>query len=356
MTRQTTRRDALRLGAVAGAGALAGCLGVVGLGGGGPDESDGPPVASSPLHVPYSFERLRESTISGGVGREDVPSIDDPRFVDAEGADEFLDSSDPVFGVVHGGETVAYPQPVLVWHEVVNDVVGDDPVTVTYCPLTGTAMGFRRGETTFGVSGDLVNSNLVMFDRATESRWPQLLATAIDGPFEGKSLQEIPVTWTTWGDWKTYHPDTRVLSTDTGYARDYDRDPYGNFGPRRGYYTDDHTAFPPLDTNYRLHLKTVVVGVRTGDGAAVISMKTMRVTRQLTLDALPETLFVYDQRLDAAYAYHNPDGVEFTADGAEFTGPDGTYTPDDLPLDRRICVRGMWFAHIGFYPFATVRI
>jgi hypothetical protein len=315
-------------------------------------------VASSPLHVPYSFERLRESTISGGVGREDVPSVDDPRFVDADGADEFLDGWDPVFGVVHGGETVAYPQPVLVWHEVVNDVVGDDPIAVTYCPLTGTAMGFERGETTFGVSGDLLNSNLVLYDRATESRWPQMLATAIDGPLEGESLREIPVTWTSWRDWKTYHPETRVLSTDTGYARDYDRDPYGAYGPgpRRGYYADDHTAFPPLVTNYRLHLKTVAVGVRTGEAAAVVSMKTVRVTRHLRLDALPETLFVYDQRLDAAYAYRDPDGVDVETDGAEVTVDGETYAPDDLPLDRRTCVRGMWFAHLGFYPYATVRV
>ena len=347
MTGPTTRRDALRLGAVAGAGVLAGCLGVVG--GDGSREGDGPPVASSSLHVPYSFERLRESAVSGGVGREDVPSVDDPRFVDADGADEFLEGWTPVFGVVHRGDAVAYPQPVLVWHEVVNDVVGGDPVT---------AMAFRRGGTTFGVSGDLVNSNLVLYDRATESRWPQMLATAMDGPFEGESLHEIPVTWTAWRDWKAYHPDTRVLSTDTGFARDYGRDPYGAYGPgpRRGYYAGDHTAFPPLSTNYRLQLKTVVVGVRTGDGAAIVSMKTARVTRHLRLDDFLETLFVYDQRLDAAYAYHDPDGVDVGTDGAEVTVDGETYAPDELPLDRRICVRGMWFAHVGFYPFATVRV
>jgi len=183
-----------------------------------------------------------------------------------------------------------------------------------------------------------------------------MMATAIKGEYEGETLREVPVTWTTWGDWRFRHPDTRVLSRETGYARDYSRDPYGSYAPRSGYYADDFTRFPPLETNYRLHPKAPVVGVRTADAAAVVSMETVRIARLLRVGALPEVVFVYDQRYDAAYAYRDPEERRFEASGATVTGPDGEHAPDDLPAERLTAVRAMWFAWIGFYPDSTVRV
>lgn len=129
---------------------------------------------------------------------------------------------------------------MLVWHEIVNHTVGGEPLAVTYCPLTGTVIGFTgppgTPELTFGTTGKLVNSNLLMYDRQTGSEWPQLLGTAISGPLKGTRLETVPLVWTTWKEWRAAHPDTRVLTTDTGALRSYGSDPYGSYPDRSGYY------------------------------------------------------------------------------------------------------------------------
>ena len=142
------------------------------------------------LSVPLGFalENYAKQAVSGRSGKDGVPAIDEPRFLAAKKADQFLSPEDVVFGVVLPNEVKAYPQRVLVWHEVVNDRLGGENVSVTYCPLTGSALGFMRGGTTFGVSGNLVNNNLILYDRARHSRWPQTLGTAIDGAFTGDWL------------------------------------------------------------------------------------------------------------------------------------------------------------------------
>ena len=114
--------------------------------------------------------------LSGGPGKDGIPSVDSPKYWNVEDANDFLDDGDIVFGLVENGVARAYPQRILVWHEIVNDVVGGVGLAVTYCPLTGTAIAFERGQTEFGVSGRLVNSNLIMFDRDTDTWFPQVLA------------------------------------------------------------------------------------------------------------------------------------------------------------------------------------
>jgi hypothetical protein len=311
------------------------------------------PTAEARLAVQYDVEELVSEIRSGGPPKDGIPSIDDPTFLSADEAD--LDPGDPVFGVVRGDDVRAYRQDVLVWHEIVNDVVDGTPVSVTYCPLTGTAMGFERGDTTFGVSGKLLNSNLVMYDRATDSRWPQVLATAIRGQYEGSSLREFPVTWTTWGAWQSVHPDTTVLSTDTGFARNYGLDPYGEYNPRDGYYAEDRTLFPPLTPDDRFQAKEVFVGVRTADGAAAVRKSTLRESGLVsgTVGGTP-LLFVYGPTLDTGYAYLNPDGRSFEyADGTVTAGGE-PFAPDALPLDRLVAPDAMWFAWAGFYPETEV--
>jgi hypothetical protein len=141
----------------------------------------------------------------------------------------------------------AYPQRILVWHEIVNDTIGGLNLAVTYCPLTGTAIAFERGDTEFGVSGRLVNSNLIMYDRDTDTWFPQVLAIGIQGPHTGSALVERPMVWTTWQRWRAAHPETAVLSTETGFARNYNRDPYGAYNPRSGYYAPDSRHDVPAD-------------------------------------------------------------------------------------------------------------
>jgi hypothetical protein len=322
----------------------------------------GIPVAASALPVEYDYETLRGEVLSGGPPKDGIPSIDEPKFWSREEADAELADRDVVFGLVRNGEVKAYPQRILVHHEIVNDVVGDEPVSVTYCPLTGTAMGFRRGETTFGVSGKLLNNNLVMYDRETDSRWPQILGTAISGTFEGESLQEFRLVWTTWQDWKAVHPDTQVLSEDTGHVRNYGQDPYGSYVPNAaGYYSRDATLFPPLQRDDRLPNKTVVMGARTAEKRLAIEKTALRERNLVTATGAAggdaDHLAVYDPALDTGYVYLNPDQTEFgyDAESGQAVGPDGTaYDPDSLPLDPVYAFDAMWFAWSGFYPSTEV--
>jgi hypothetical protein len=367
-----------RLLAAVGAAALAGCTGsgADGGDGGGSGTSTGtgtagdsgnsggagsfPPVADERLILPMERAEIRSEAVSGGPPKDGIPSIDDPSFVGASGAN-FLADGDPVFGVARDGVAKAYPQKILVQHEIVNDDLAGTPVAATYCPLTGTAMGFERGSTTFGVSGRLVNDNLIMYDRATEAWWPQVLATTVPGPWNEEppaaSLREFRLIWTTWGEWREQHPDTKVLSTETGFPRNYGRDPYGSYNPRAGYYADSAPPlFPPLREDDRYDPKRVVIGARTADGAAAFLKDSVRSEKLVTGDLAGDPLLaVHDPRYDTAFVYRNPGEAAYEYSDGSAVGPDGNeHAPDALPLDRVYAFDAMWFAWAGFYPGTSV--
>jgi len=348
---------------------LAGCTGAgtVSDPGGATDESgstggagpDAVPTSDEGLPLPTEPSALRRQARSGGPAKDGIPSIDEPEFVGADAAD-YLDPGDPVFGVARDGTAKAYPQKILAQHEIVNDELAGTNVAVTYCPLTGTVQGFERGATTFGVSGRLINSNLVMYDRATEAWWPQILATSIPGPWnedpELRSLREFRLVWTTWEQWRAHRPETTVLSTRTGHAKNYERDPYGSYNPRGGYYDGDSLLFPALNESDRFPKKTVVMGARTADGAAAFLKRSLRDRRVMTgtIGEVP-VIAVSDPRLDTGYVYRNPDEHGFEPDGDAVTGPDGaSHAPDALPLDRIHTFDAMWFAWAGYYPDTDV--
>ncbi|MGH3467500.1 MAG: DUF3179 domain-containing protein [Thermocrispum sp.] len=296
--------------------------------------SDGPsaPVTAVQPGQDPSLEALAGAAVSGKDG---IPSIDKPRFVPASKAG-FLDDDDPVFGLEYQGEVRAYPQLVLVWHEIVNDTVGGRPLAVTYCPLTGTVIAFSAPpgvqDLTFGTTGKLVNSNLLMYDRQTGSQWPQLLGTAVGGPLKGTKLDTVPLVWTTWKQWWTAHPDTEVLSTDTGALRSYGSDPYGSydsFPDRGGYYAKGGPIFPVLASSDRLADKDVVIGVRVGKERLAIDKDLVRTHRTVRAEAGGTRVEArWDDRLGTAHV------VQQTAQGWE---------PADF-LDS------MWFAWYAFYP------
>jgi hypothetical protein len=312
------------------------------------------PTRDRALPVEWDFAQLRERTLSGGPPKDGIPSVDDPSFWSVSEADEFLAPGDVVFGVAGDSDVKAYPQRILVWHEITNDAIDGENVSVTYCPLTGTAMGFFRGETEFGVSGRLVNSNLVMYDRETDSRWPQVLGTAMSGPFEGQSLTEFPLAWTTWAEWKAAHPDTVVLSEETGHVRNYNRDPYGEYNPPRGYYTNENTLFAPLSEDDRYQEKEVVVGARLPEGAVAFRKESLREQGLLTGAVDGATVHaVYDPALDTAHVYRGDGSDLSVSDGAVSVGGE-TVAPDALPLERVVDLDAMWFAWAGFYPETVV--
>ena len=212
--------------------------------------------------VPY------EEIQQGCGARDCIPSIDRPKFVPAAEAD-FISDSDLVLAIRIGDDARAYPIAILNYHEIVNDTIGGRPIAVTYCPLCGSGMAFDRAPggkiTEFGVSGLLRNNDLILYDRASESLWQQITGEAFAGPQSGSRLEAVPVTLTQWSRWKTAHPQTRVLSTDTGFAKPYvDKTPYGN------YDTSQRLLFP-ISFDRRLHPKTVVHGVEIGEQAFAVT-------------------------------------------------------------------------------------
>jgi len=204
-----------------------------------------------------------DEILSGGPPKDGIPSIDDPKFISTKDADDFLESDAVGLGLFYKGQARFYPYQVLVWHEIVNDTVAGDPVLVTYCPLCATAIAFNRtleGEsTTFGVSGKLWQSNLLMYNRTDdpdkESLWSQVLGEAVLGEFTGTKLSIVPSDVVRYGEWKGLHTDTEVLSRDTGTTRIYGSDPYD------GYYTSESVSFGATFNDKRLHPKEFVLGV-----------------------------------------------------------------------------------------------
>ena len=177
------------------------------------------------LHsVPYS------EIISGGPPRDGIPPLDAPRFTTISDANEWVGGNEPVIAFEVNDDARAYPLQILTWHEIVNDVVSGVPVSVTFCPLCNSAIVFdRRLEGVvydFGTSGKLRNSDLVMWDRQTESWWQQLTGEAIAGELTGKVLTALPAPIISWEDFKTAHPEGKVLSRDTGFPRRYGENPY----------------------------------------------------------------------------------------------------------------------------------
>ncbi|MCS4538738.1 MAG: DUF3179 domain-containing protein [Thaumarchaeota archaeon] len=203
--------------------------------------------------------------LSGGPPKDGIPSIDKPKFISSGEANKFLNDDDLVLGLYFDGVARAYPRMILVWHEIVNDKINGKPILITYCPLCYTGATFIRtinGEgVEFGVSGKLYNSDLVMYDRKTESYWSQILGQAIVGELAGLNLERIHVDTLEWKAWKKLHPKTEVLSKDTGINRPYGQDPYGS------YYQSRELYFPVENQDNRLHPKSVVYGVELGGRA-----------------------------------------------------------------------------------------
>ncbi|MFQ6016807.1 MAG: DUF3179 domain-containing protein [Kiloniellaceae bacterium] len=178
--------------------------------------------------------------IGGGPPKDGIPSIDNPKFVPVSEMTD-LSATEPVIGLIINGDARAYPLRILTWHEIVNDVVGGVPVAVTYCPLCNSAVVYdRRVEgkaTEFGTTGKLRNSDLVMYDRVTESWWQQFLGEAIVGARTGTRLEAIPARLESWERFAKRHPDGRVLVPNNPSARRYGANPYVGY---------DSSGFPFL--------------------------------------------------------------------------------------------------------------
>ena len=206
----------------------------------------------------------------GGPRRDGIPAIDEPVFVSIADVD-YLKEDDLVMSMTHQGITRAYPIRILNHHEIVNDQIGELSFAVTYCPLCGTGMVFNRtieGEvTTFGVSGLLYQSDVLLYDRSSESLWSQLKVQSISGKHVGKSLDWLPSESMTWRSWKTIYPYGEVLSDKTGYRRNYRRTPY------QGYEKNDRVYFPVPHYRKDLGIKDLVLGVEVNGEYTAYDLK-----------------------------------------------------------------------------------
>lgn len=200
----------------------------------------------------------QDEIVEGGPPRDGIPALMAPHFVTAADA-TFLRADDSVLGVSLHAAAKAYPVRILNWHEIVNDEIAGQPVAVSFCPLCGTGAAFyaqaQGRRLTFGVSGLLYNSNLLLYDKETQSLWSQLMNKAISGPLKGTLLVSLPVTQTTWKAWRQAHPDTLVLSEHTGYRRDYAFDPYAD------YMSSAMLMFRVSKESHRFQPKEWVLGV-----------------------------------------------------------------------------------------------
>lgn len=195
----------------------------------------------------------------GGPGKDGIPSIDNPQFINVSDA-TFLSDEDLVVGILKDGEARAYPHIILDWHEVVNDEINNNFFTLNYCPLTGTAFAWESASnnerTTFGVSGLLYNANLILYDRSTDSNWSQLRLECVNGELINEEPKLYSVVETDWITWRTLYPDTKVLSLETGFSRNYGVSPYGDYATN-----NDRFIFRPDITNAALPNKERVYAI-----------------------------------------------------------------------------------------------
>jgi hypothetical protein len=325
--------------------------------------------------IPESrLKLLAKSIIDTGLNRDGIPSIDQPKFISVADASLGMDLEEVVFILEASKETYIYPQKIMVWHEIVNDVIEDQVVAVTYCPLTGSTVGYS-GEippyrTYFGTTGRLVNSNLLMYDRSTNSEWPQIAGTAISGPLLGDTLQAFPILWTTWSKAKAAYPKGKVLSRETGHRRKYGQDPYGSYQRKGNYYDNGNIMFrltEALDRRYPA--KERIMGVSQGSYRVAVIKKAVAKKGVINFEAgatpmvafydkMLDTVRVFDRRVKGkSLTFGWQDGEIFdkethtswTASGMAGFGP-----RQDTGLKPVAAMDVMWFGWTAFFPGTNV--
>lgn len=356
-----------------------------------------------PTDVPgYSTEALRQLADlvqRTGVGADKIPALSRPGYLSISDASLSMDDDEVVFVVHYPNNLVRiYPQRIMVWHEIVNDVLPDadgnlpprvpgvqesagENYTISYSPLTGSVVAFRsmagKYPSSFGVSGELLNGNSVLYDRISRSLWSQLLAASIEGPFRGKRLQRIPIVWARWGGVKEYygglHPKfegrAEVLSRSTGFRRSYGKDPYGSYHTTGNYYDDNRLPFPVSFIDTRLPLKKRILGIEIGDAFGAVQKDEVKANRVInfSLGVTPLAAF-YDAEIDAVRIFERR--LPGAAEGAEALTfaifedklideqtksewlPTGTCVYGRLrerSLNGVLAVDAMWFAWASLY-------
>ena len=345
------------------------CLLLFGCVGSGEDLSTGP-TNSGEWNIPEN------EIISGGVPKDGIPSLFNPEMISAEDGSYLIDDA-LVVGMVVAGQPMAYPHSIMDWHEIVNED-SNVPFTLSYCPLTGTAVAFDGtvlGK--FGVSGLLYRNNLIMFDRRTDSRWPQLRLQSDQGPSKDTKIRVLPTIETSWGTWKKLFPGTLIVSTNTGFNR-----PYGQPGSAYPGYSrlNSSPLFQQKGIDNRLPPKQRVHGILLGTGPEAYQSKVYLIQetqeRRLINDVVAnKAILVVDvgEKNFVLSFLRTVDGQTLTfelagsADIFPFTFKDketgSTWTvlgeATDGPLtgkelERPLSINAFWFAWGAFYEGADI--
>lgn len=308
----------------------------------------------------YSFEELNKNIFSGGVPRDGIPAIGAPEYISLEEGKKNMRDDDRVFLWEGDGFVKIIPQKVLVWHEIINDKVEEEEVAITYCPLTSSVIGYKILGTTMGVSGKLLNSNLVMYDRKTKSLWPQIMGVSIEGKREGEKLEQFPLVWTTWKLVKKKYPHAYMLSLKTGAIRNYQVDPYGDFSDKNSYYNRGGAFFPLMAKSDRLTPKAMVRGLAGKETQAAVPWDEVRIKKIINIDTKEiKAVLFYDEELDTVRGFSRVfEGEELKFDMIDgkivdnvkkrVWSPRGEYGKHHL--DHYEGMDAFWFAWHAFYP------
>ncbi|MGH9841414.1 MAG: DUF3179 domain-containing protein [Blastocatellia bacterium] len=305
--------------------------------------------------------RIRiEEIVWGGVKKDGIPALTNPKLIRAEEA-TYLSDKDLVFGVEINGDARAYPLRIMDWHEMLNDVIGGQPVSLAYCTLcrSGILFDTHVGDRTFtfGSSGLLYRSNKLMYDRETESLWMTIPGEPVSGKLAGSGikLKKLPLVVTAWSDWRRLHPATRVLSLDTGHKRDYS--PGAAYGP---YFASPDLMFPVPSPDPRMKPKEEIFALDIEGQSKAYVLKKLRQTPILH-DALggENIVLVTNEKTGAVRAYSagkqrftRRDSLLVAEDGQEWQVTESSLvnrkTNEQLP--RLPGHLAYWFGWASFHP------
>ena len=324
--------------------------------------------------VPPDFSEWlipQNDVVDGGPGPDGIPSIDNPQF-DTIATSEPMNPVELVIGVRVGDEYKAYPHAIMNWHEIVNDGPDSDPFTMSYCPLTGSAVAWKGDPThnnpDYGTSGLLYNSNLILYDRETSSLWVQMRQQSVNGPRIREVPEQIQVIETTWATWTAMYPDSLIMNEDTGTVRDYTDYPYGD------YLTSTGLLFPVDNVDTRMHPKERVLGITDGSNSKVFQLSGFGTTTIAINEQFGSMQIVVvgnsDANFAAIYDRTMPDGtiLNFTAINGQLPNvlQDDEGNVWDVfgeavsgprageQLGSTTSYIAMWFAWVTFFPNAEI--
>lgn len=321
------------------------------------------PSTSSDWSIPV------DEVFDGGPGKDGIPSIDNPNFIAGTSSKvaSYMSDDDLIIGLKIGNTIKAYPHRILDWHEIVNDVIDNEKISINYCPLTGTAFAWKGNfntlNTTFGVSGLLYNTNLILYDRQTDSYWSQLKLESVKGKNKGQKASLIAIYETTWGLWKSMYPTTQILSNQQQVTRDYDTYPYGPYKVENDFF-----LFPVKPLNKDLPGKERVFAIledssakiyrfnKFGNGTILKFQNYIVVGNQQLITAyeLPNDMlsvgFSFLLNNQSQTLFSDNDGNKWSIDGIALEGP-----RKGQKLKQATSVTSYWFAIAAFYDPSFVK-